>query len=91
MQLSRHMALANIGRDEVLLACAVVKGHLKDDMARYLQTGRMGTTGLGRQAYRDLYEYHDLQRQSIARSEYERHIQATVNFIKSNPKEVTTA
>jgi len=43
----------------------------------------MGTTGPGLQAMRDLFEYHDLQRSSISRGEYERHIQSAINAIRS--------
>jgi hypothetical protein len=44
----------------------------------------MGLSGEGIQAVRDLIEYADLQQSSISRSEFERYIQKTINFIKSN-------
>jgi hypothetical protein len=87
LMISRSMAEAGIGRDEVLLISAIAGSHLKDDEARYEQTGRMGTTGLGLKAYRDLFEYHDLQRLSVARSEYEKHIAKAFNRRRSASSE----
>jgi hypothetical protein len=43
----------------------------------------MGLTGEGIKAIRDVIEYHDLQRSSISRSEYERLIRLTSSRIKS--------
>jgi len=76
------MAKAGIG-PEALEACQRGREHLAADKARFLQTGRMGTTGPGLQAYRDVFEYHDIQRQSIARSEYEKYIQKSINKVKT--------
>jgi hypothetical protein len=44
---------------------------------RYEKTRKMGLSGAGIQAVRDVYEYHDLQRTSIARSTYEQMIEKT--------------
>lgn len=48
----------------------------------------MVMSGPGLQALRDLYEYHDLQRQSISRSEYEKWIRTAENRTRSKAPEV---
>ena len=87
MNLAEHMARAGIG-PEVLETCAAVQAHLIDAKERYERTKRMGTTGLGLQSFRELYELHDLQRQSISRSEYERHLTKMVNRVRSKAPDV---
>lgn len=76
------MAGMGIG-PEALGAVRAVETALEDAHRRYTATGRVGTTGPGLQAMRDLQEYHDLQRTSVDRSTYERAIQATANRIRS--------
>jgi hypothetical protein len=49
---------------------------------------RMGLNGEGIQAVRELIQYADLQQSSISRSEFEKYIQKTRNFIKSNNNNV---
>jgi hypothetical protein len=44
----------------------------------------MGLDGVGIQAIRELLEYADLQQGSITRAEFERYVQKTHNYIKSN-------
>jgi hypothetical protein len=44
----------------------------------------MGLDGEGIKACRDLIGYADLQQGSISRSEFERYIQKTKDYIKSN-------
>lgn len=85
--LTESMARAGIGPEAL---DAVVKVHeaLLDAHARYRRTGKMGTTAQGLTAMRDVYEYHDLQRQSVARSVYERHIAAVRNKINSKSPDV---
>lgn len=68
---------------EVLAACELVDAALTDAHRRNDSTGRLGMTGLQIQALRELHEWHDLQRTSIARSEYERWIVLTANRIRS--------
>ena len=68
---------------EVLDTCKQAQQALVEAAARFESTGRMGTTGSGLQAFRDLYEWHDLQRKSISRSQYEQMIAGTRNHIKS--------
>jgi hypothetical protein len=44
----------------------------------------MGLTGTGIRYIKELYALHDLQRQSISRAEFERMIEKTINYIRSN-------
>ena len=61
----------------------MVQQALEHSHDRFKATGKMGLTGQGIQAVRHLVEYHDLQRQSISRSEYEDWIKTTANYIRS--------
>lgn len=84
--ITRMMAKNRVG-PEAIPACDQASDALQADWNRYKVTGKMGTSGAGLQAYRDTFRYHDLQRQSVSRAEYERHIQAAtkkVNFIKES-------
>ena len=65
---------------EVMEPAENAQRHLAITMHRYRNTGRMGLTGEAMQAIRDLYEYHDLQRLSISRSEYERHLRLAIAY-----------
>ena len=56
---------------------------LDEARERHHRTGRMGLSGPAIQAMRDLAEYHDLQRTSISRGEYEKWIVKTRNRIVS--------
>jgi hypothetical protein len=87
LSLTETMARNGVGH-EALEACQKAQDALIDAQQRYERTKRMGTTGLGLQAFRDLYEYHDLQRQSICRADYENFIQKTMNRIRSKAPEV---
>jgi hypothetical protein len=44
----------------------------------------MGGSGEGIQAVRDLIQYADLQQSSIPRSDFEKYIQKTKDYIRSN-------
>lgn len=87
LNLAETMSRHGIGV-EVLEACAKVQQVLIESAKRYQSTGKMGITGPGLQALRELYEYHDLQRTSISRAEYERMIGITTNRIKGRAPEV---
>lgn len=76
-----HLGKNGVG-PEVLETCRQVKVHLDEAMDRFKRIGKMGTTGPGLQSFRDLFEYHDLQRQSISRGEYERAIHAATIKIR---------
>jgi hypothetical protein len=76
LNLTEQLAKSGVG-PEAMEACEAAQSHLIEASRRYQTTRKMGTTGPGLQALRDLYEFHDLQRQSISRREYERAIVAT--------------
>ena len=84
LNLSETMARHNIGKDEVLPICQKAQEALHQAAERYQKTLSMGLSGQGIQAVRDLIEYADLQQSSIPRSEFERYIQKTRDYIKSN-------
>lgn len=84
LNLSETMARHNIGKDEVLPVCQKAQDALHQAAERYQNTMKMGLSGEGIQAVRDLIEYADLQQSSISRSEFERYIQKTKDYIKSN-------
>lgn len=82
--LTREFAKRGVG-PEALDACDRASVALQADWERHQATGRWGTTGPGLQAYREVYEFHDLQRQSASRAEYEeviRKVTARVRFAK---------
>lgn len=87
LNLCETMAREGIG-PEALPVCAEAQAHLIEAAHRFERTSRMGTTGPGIQALRALYEYHDLQRQSISRAEFERMIRLTSARIKSRGRGV---
>lgn len=85
--LTESMAKAGIG-PEALDAVDRTQAALIEAADRHKRTGKMGTTAQGLTAFRDVYEYHDLQRQSVARSVYERHIERVKNKIISKSPDV---
>jgi hypothetical protein len=74
LKIAEQMSKDGIGL-EVLEACQKAERHLIDADARYRATGRMGLTGEGLQAVRELHEYHDAQRTNITLAEYYGYIQ----------------
>ncbi len=85
--LTESMAKAGIG-PEAMECVARVHEALLEAAERHKRTGKMGTTAQGLTAFRDVYEYHDLQRQAVARSVYERHIESVRNKIISKSPDV---
>lgn len=83
LNLSETMARGGIGV-EVLQVCEKAQESLHKAAMRYQETMRMGLDGEGIKAIRDLIEYADLQQSSISRSEFERYIQKTKDYIKSH-------
>lgn len=81
------MARGGIG-PEAMVACKAAEQALIEAGKHYERTKRMVTSGPGLQALRDLYEYHDLQRQSVSRSEYEKWIKTAENRTRSKAPEV---
>lgn len=82
MNLAETMAKNGIGV-EVESICMQAQAHLIDSAKRFERIGRMGATGPALQCWQDLYEYHDLQRQSVARSVYEEMIRKTTDRERS--------
>ena len=81
------MAMEGIG-PEALPYCKEAQDALVEAARRYEATKRMGLSGPGIQALREVYEYHDLQRSSVARGLYEQMIVKTRQRINSKAKEV---
>ena len=85
-RIAESMANAGIG-PEVMVHVKIAEMHLLEARDRFRRIGKIGTTGLGLQAFKDLLEYHELQRTSVPRNIYERHIQRVTNMIRSkSPK-----
>ena len=84
LNLSETMARNGVGRDEVLPVCEKAQSALHEAALRFQKTGKLGLTGEGIQAVRELIQYADLQQSSISRSEFEKYIKKTKDYIKSN-------
>lgn len=87
LNIAECMAKDGIGI-ELLPICEEAQKELLDAKERYDKYGKLGLSGKGIQVLRELIEMHDLQRTSIARSEYEKAIRKTANRIKSRSREV---
>jgi hypothetical protein len=81
------MAANGVG-PEAAKDCADLQAHMVEAAYRYQKTKKMGTTGPGLQAMRNVFEYHHLQRTSISRGEYERFIRDLTNRLKAKAPEV---
>lgn len=81
------MAANGVG-PEATGICATLQACMVEAARRYERTKKMGTTGTGLQAMREVFEYHHLQRTSISRGEYERFIRELTNRIKAKAPEV---
>jgi hypothetical protein len=88
LNLSEMMGKSGVG-PEVLPICEKAQESLHKAALRFQETKQMGLSGEGIQSIRDLIQYADLQQSSISRSEFERYIQKTKNYIKSNNDLVT--
>ena len=84
LNLSEMMARNGIGKDEVMPICQKAQDALHKAAERYQSTMKMGLSGQGIQAVRDLIEYADLQQSSIPRADFEKYIQKTKDYIRSN-------
>lgn len=87
MNICEVMASNGIGH-EALPHCQDAQKALEEAARRFESTGKMGLSGVGLNALREVYEYHDLQRSSVPRSVYEQMIVKTRNKVKSKSKEV---
>lgn len=83
LNICERMAENGIG-PEALGACEAFNEELAGMAERYEKTQKMGFTGQGLQLAREVFEYHDIQRQSVTRSQYERMIKKTNDYIRSN-------
>jgi hypothetical protein len=83
LNLSEMMGKSGVG-PEVLSICQIAQDSLHKAALRYQETMQMGLDGVGIKAIRELLEYADLQQGSIARSEFEKYIQKTKHYIRSN-------
>jgi len=83
MNIAETMSSSGIGV-EVLEVCEIVQKEMEAAAKRYETTRKMGLSGTGIRYIKELYALHDLQRTSISRSEYERMIEKTINYIRSN-------
>jgi len=88
LNIAETMCLMGIGKEEVMPFIEVAQKALLEAAKRFENTGRMGLSGEGIKALKELHSYHDLQRTSVARSVYEKAIQNTVNRIRSKAKNV---
>jgi len=87
LNLSEMMARGGVG-PEVLPVCQKAQDSLHKAALRYEETKKMGLDGQGIVAIRELIEYADLQQSSISRSEFEKYIKKTKNYIKSHGDKV---
>jgi hypothetical protein len=86
VRLAESMADAGVG-PEVMVHVKIAEMHLLDAQERFSRLGKMGSTALGLQSFQDILEYHDLQRTSVARSVYEKHIKRVTDMVRSrSPK-----
>lgn len=73
---------------EVLPICEKAQDGLHKAAMRFQETKKMGLDGLTIEHLRHLIEYADLQQASVPRSEFERLVQKTRNYIKGNGNRV---
>ena len=83
LNLAECMGRSGVG-PEVLPICEKAQEGLHKAAMRYQETMKMGLDGQSIQAIRELIQYADLQQSSISRAEFEKYIQKTRNYIKSN-------
>ena len=89
MNVCEHMAMNGVGH-ESLPFCRQLEEELIAAAHRFERTSTMGLTGAGIQAARHVIAYHQLQRSSITRKEYEKFIQGTGYRIRSQAPEVVS-
>ena len=85
--ISETMARNGLGI-EALPASELAHEHLRDAYERFKRTGKLGISGPALKAFRECFEYHDLQRMSIPRSQYEDMIRKTRERITSKAPDV---
>jgi hypothetical protein len=80
---SEVMAKAGIGV-EVIPVAALAQVALAEMYMRWKATKQWGATPDEAAVLRELYAYHDLQRQSVTRGEYVRHMKTVKQFQKTS-------
>lgn len=80
--LAQTLAGMGVGTD-ALPDCHIAEAALIEAAERFQSTKRMGLSGPGIQALRNVIEWHDAQRSAIPRSQYEEAIRLTGARIKS--------
>jgi hypothetical protein len=88
LNIAETMCHMGIGRDEVLPLCKQAQDALLEAKARHDNVGRLALTGKGIKAVKELWQYHDVQRTSVARSVYETAIKKTADKIRSRASDV---
>lgn len=83
LNVSEYLASIGVGI-EVAEVCRGVEAHLIEAANRYQRTQKMGLSGMGLQSLRELYEFHDIQRQSITRAEYEQSIRKAIDHSRQH-------
>ena len=87
LNIAECMAKDGIGI-ELLPICEQAQKELLNAKERYDKHGTLGLSGVGIQVLRELLQMHDLQRTSVARSEYEKAIRKTQNKVRSRANDV---
>ena len=80
--ITQTLATMDIGRD-AMPDCHKAEVALVEAAQRFERTGKMGLSGLGIRAVREVCAWHDAQRQVIPRSKYEQALRLTVARVKS--------
>jgi len=87
MNIAEMMGKSGIG-PEVLPYCEEGCQAMTEAARRYQKSMKMGLSGVGINALREICAYHDLQRTSVSRSVYETMITKTSNYLRSKGKDV---
>lgn len=87
LSMAETMARGGIG-PEALETCERAQTALIRAAKHFEATGRMVLTAEGLTAIRDLYEFHDLQRQSVSRGELEKWLDKAMRRVRSKAPEV---
>ena len=87
MNIAEMMGKNGIG-PEVLPYCEEGCQAMTEAARRYQNTMKMGLSGVGINALREICAYHDAQRTSVSRSVYENMITKTANYLRSKGKDV---
>jgi len=87
MNIAEMMGKSGIG-PEVLPYCEEGCQAMTEAARRYQKSMKMGLSGVGINALREICAYHDLQRASVSRSVYETMITKTANYLRSKGKDV---